>query len=553
MPEFVLGMAQWFMALLESIIGLRIFSQDNAGSDDSLPFSSSSEGYADGEEDYLQPSAGCYRDAVRSLSPIVAGGVGRSSQLSSSSGSNSSISSMAYGLFPHVTHSSSQLTVLEYVQASAVRQLACQMVRGGFTLTLIGAFDRGEPDALERWFYELDVVEALGINVQGGALRLPDGDEFQLPHWVSSWTLALVVMSEALSATQRQPRGTPAAVSGAGTATGTTLASDDGLRLARFADASVSRMLEFADAVAAVDLKHRSLTEKLLVLLNLHAHVSKASEILLPSLLDESGWPAASHDMNMMRSLVNKIDEDLSARKERLSEVMWRVMQDAKALISSKDSWDTMPQDGEIHETTELTMEFATMLRANESVLNSIVWRFSESWHQTSTANIIADLIGELEEQLEAESESSLMDPSVRYIFLLNNCDFIEQRLLDFPSGRVFGKYLSKLERYLKNYMDASWEPVLSCLQGNGATTTWFQIQNQCSPLVKFQSKLEATCRAQMMWKVPNPTLRQRLREAITKKVVGAYNDYLEAQKRGHGELCSSEGMEEMLNELFEG
>ncbi|KAK3135769.1 hypothetical protein QOZ80_5BG0423190 [Eleusine coracana subsp. coracana] len=203
------------------------------------------------------------------------------------------------------------------------------------------------------------------------------------------------------------------------------------------------------------------------------------------------------------------------------------------------------------------------MLWANDSVFNSIVWRFSDSWHHITTTNMIADMIRDLEYHLEEESKS-LQNNSQRYMFLLNNFDFIEEKLneIHFAPPRMFGKD-QKVGIYMRRYLAVSWEPVLSCLQSDGGTTTSCLFPSkQCSPLEKFQSMLEATCKAQMFWKVPNPKLRQRLREAIIGKVIGPYNDYGEAQpepKKHYDVLpincssSSSEGLNGMLNQLFEG
>uniref|UniRef100_A0A0A9B923 Exocyst subunit Exo70 family protein n=1 Tax=Arundo donax TaxID=35708 RepID=A0A0A9B923_ARUDO len=201
-----------------------------------------------------------------------------------------------------------------------------------------------------------------------------------------------------------------------------------------------------------------------------------------------------------------------------------------------------MPQDVKVHVTTELALDYIIMFWANESVLSSIVWCFSQSWHHTTTTNIVSDMIWDLEHQLEAESKS-VQNPSLTYIFLLNNFHYIEEKLnqFHFPSRRVFGKN-RKVESCLKSYLDVSWEPVLSCLQSYNATTPCL-FPKQCSLLQKFRTALKATCSAQKLWKVPNPMFRKRLREAITGKVIGAYNYYLEEhqeQLKRYGDLPSS-------------
>ena len=74
------------------------------------------------------------------------------------------------------------------------------------------------------------------------------------------------------------------------------------------------------------------------------------------------------------------------------------------------------------------------------------------------------------------------------------------------------------------------------------------------SPLLKFESKFQSTYAAQKLWKVPDPELRKRLREAIIEKVVSGFTSYLEDNNRiTLGVTVTPRELEEMLQELFEG
>ncbi|BAS93668.1 Os05g0369100 [Oryza sativa Japonica Group] len=164
---------------------------------------------------------------------------------------------------------------------------------------------------------------------------------------------------------------------------------------------------------------------------------------------------------------------------------------------------------------------------------------------------MIQQMLINFEDQLEKNSES-FSDPSLRYQFLLNNSYFVREEFLE-PSNYVYilpsGTTL-KFMQYQEKYMLASWEPVLYCLQDK--MPLWFP--KHSSQLSRFKSEFQKTCTPhQKLWKVPNPRLRQKLREAITDKVITGYKRYLE----DHPELekCSSDlqDMEDMVNELFEG
>ncbi|KAJ1258105.1 hypothetical protein BS78_10G048300 [Paspalum vaginatum] len=122
----------------------------------------------------------------------------------------------------------------------------------------------------------------------------------------------------------------------------------------------------------------------------------------------------------------------------------------------------------------------------------------------TSVVRLIRDLISCLEKQLEKTS-NFITDPGLRYIFLMNNCSFISQKILSLmlPSWTLFEDYkierskrrdsrrglppmedyvnqpdpnlqeeiqmdsnldsLIKIVRFIQAYLDSSWEPVMCC------------------------------------------------------------------------------------------
>jgi hypothetical protein len=52
-----------------------------------------------------------------------------------------------------------------------------------------------------------------------------------------------------------------------------------------------------------------------------------------------------------------------------------------------------------------------------------------------------------------------------------------------------------------------------------------------CSLLSKFESEFQKIYTTQMEWKVPDPRLRRRLRQAITEKIIPGYKKYIEDNK----------------------
>ncbi|CAL4893197.1 unnamed protein product [Urochloa decumbens] len=439
--------------------------------------------------------------------------------------------------------------------------LAGRMVRNGSMQALISAFSR-ESGVLERWFSELDLDFVLvGTRGSNNAGLLATNDH------CSRWGKGLTVMALVLSGsiTQGQLRGdwqTARAIrdgvasiknySVVEAGLSTVALSDAepyGLWIARFAEACFSTMLTFAATLTAE--QHQRLTFKLSRLLDMHSYISNAWETLMPSLLGESRLLLS----NEMKNLVRKIDSDFSRERHRLGEAIWRMTQETKALISRKDSWETIPQDGDIHKTTELILEFVTQFLKNESVLNSIVWRFSDFWYDTSAINVVMDMVHDMERQLEEKSQS-LSDPSLRYFFMVNNSHFIKQKLIcsyKVPFWSLCGRNL-KVESYVKTYLEVSWGPVIACL--HNTTTLSFRRR---SSLAKFHSEFKKICRVQKLWKVRDPDLRFMLRNAIISKVIPEYKKHLEERKDHQEEnsidfqRSSTEDLEDTLKELFEG
>lgn len=178
-----------------------------------------------------------------------------------------------------------------------------------------------------------------------------------------------------------------------------------------------------------------------------------------------------------------------------------------------------------------------------------------------------------LEEKLVKVSES-FPDQGLRFLFLLNNLYFIKESLLVFTLLKKAGnkerrrtlKYSSldihvaaifeKLDRHMDNYVQESWEPVLSCLFNPSHTlpspTLLCLLTRSHFVPPKFETAFQKTYATQKLWKVPDPNLRKSLRTAIIEKIIPDYTKYIEENNIATPKFTPKE-MEEMLQELFEG
>ncbi|EAZ08602.1 hypothetical protein OsI_30873 [Oryza sativa Indica Group] len=501
----------------------------------------------------LQSRRHSYLEEIRSLPVVSAGGSSSSSRSARSSSYYSSSKSSGGSRHRYVPYSSSSRRLVR-LEDKGPRDIARRMVRDGFMGKLVGEFGRAPISALDRWFSELDVGFVLpsALEKEKGELAL---DQFYNLA-VQRWARGITVMAEALSATQRYLQEEGSTVEGPAVFVElpTAQVDRDDLRLVRFVEATVCKMLAFADALAAYHTWHPM--DKFSGLMDVRISISEVSRIVMLTLKNESLWLPDSEEM---QSLINKIGNVFIHTKDNLDKATLTITNDAKAVtpvLSSMYSWETFPQSAEIHEATQLIMDYARLFLLYEVELV----RTLQCWpNMNAVSDIVQYMIINLIDHLEKKSES-LSDPSLRYLFLLNNSYFIQDQIYNnfFMRDRFHAKSMTSYSlpsdkyRYYQNcYLDVSWDPMLSCLHGK--MPLWFSKPSQ---LARFETEFQTTCRHQKLWKVPNPKLRQSLREAIIDKVITGptgYKKYLEAHPEQ--EKCSSDpqDMEDMVNELFEG
>uniref|UniRef100_A0A0D9VH04 Exocyst subunit Exo70 family protein n=1 Tax=Leersia perrieri TaxID=77586 RepID=A0A0D9VH04_9ORYZ len=506
----------------------------------------------------LAPSRGYdykYLEKIQSLSLVSSGG--------SSSSSSGTARSNEYGGSMSGSESSGShhryYVPSSFLRAGfevlCVRDITKQMVRDGFVLNLMGEYSRtpgGCPPVLERWFSELDVGWVLLRSSAAREKELDDEGGGGLGDLARRWMRGYAVMVHALAATSTT-RVRPLKLQTVAVELASDQLQDDDLRFARFAEASVSRMLAFAAALAACNT-WRCPMDKLLHLMQLHSCIPDQSGILMTSLEQEAGRLVDSEEM---QSLFNKMDHVVSSTGGNLATAIWRMAKKAEAvtpvLSGYTDSWETFPRNAEIHEVTRLIVKYARLFWENQSVLENILCSYYSNDepedHQTQyLTTLIVQMITNLERHLEKKSES-FSDSSLRYMFLLNNSYFIHDQFLATTYSLAWKAIIKNYEQYQESYMLLSWEHVLYCLHDK--MPLWFP--KYSSPLARFDSEFQKTCRHQKMWKVPCPKLRKTLREDIIGKVIAGLKKYL--QDHPEQEKCCSDhqDIKDMVNELFEG
>ncbi|KAI5009939.1 hypothetical protein ZWY2020_012076 [Hordeum vulgare] len=480
------------------------------------------------------PPRGLYRDQIQTVS--VSGVRRRSTTTFGHSGSSYSSASNSgpSNNSGYSSGSSSTVALERFGNQEELTSIARQMVREGFTQRMVQAFDGASPTpafksdgrppdhALKSWFSELDVDWVLQIHDEHCLRRLLQ----EKPEWtpqdlVQKWTRALTVIAASITELVFAFQWTPVA--------------------ALFGKASITEMLHAVDVIITVLQIH----EKLRPVLDMFACVCGMSHMITRAVIS----PEA-------RSIFNEIHGLLETEGNRLNKIIASTMKEVRTLVEEDDSWaiEISRGGGEVHNNTRFIMYcIASMTNAWTSVRNS-----APSQDTKSLGTFIYGTIQYVEGMLFRKSRS-LSDLSLQYMFLLNNSYFVAHVVSESSFIDELWDLELQLKANWKNYMDCyldvSWGHVLSCITKSrfpGPIQRWIKT----SSLAKFESAFHKTYQAQKFWKVPDPD-RDRLRRAITHRVISGYRNYLqehpELEKHVGRESSSPQVLQEMLGELFEG
>ncbi|EEE69529.1 hypothetical protein OsJ_28999 [Oryza sativa Japonica Group] len=352
------------------------------------------------------------------------------------------------------------------------------------------------------------------------------------------------------------------------------------VQFARFAEESILRMLAFVDAATLAvveedDDDHR-VAEALPGMLQVYACISEASPTVLAMFKEASDLLASGSSRHGQEAQVfDGMDGIFLRKRKKLSDAIWDMMEKVRSSFLQDGCWQVSPEASAsgVHETTVLMMNYIALLWRNDDVLTFILQdhHFSVFVSHTqgfsSVVNLITDIISCLGHKLEEIASSlsnSILDPALRCIFLLNNWQLVLHRIesLDLPSWALIDR--CRTRRYIDTYIDVFWSPLLCCIFiGNSSDTprkkTYrpaFGFRRYLS-LENFEIEFRKTYAKHKFFKVPDPKLRQRLRQAIIQKIIPHYSMYLEerAARGMHNRppKITPEQLKELLEELFEG
>ncbi|VAH53838.1 unnamed protein product [Triticum turgidum subsp. durum] len=426
--------------------------------------------------------------------------------------------------------------------AHELTMVARQMVSDGYTQRTVTAFDMASPapasgygsgpdraldGLLKSWFFQLDVDWILEIYNHRSVLCPHKGRNF-----VKSWIRAVMVIVASIKELLDIAHETSA--------------------VARFGNASISAMLVFVDDIVQVYKPGNPLA-----VLDMYICVSSASrDVLMVHVI-------SSEAQSILGEIANSFDRE---GNRLIESIFGTVMQMHQTLMKDDEEWAVhiLRGGGEVQMNIRFLVSYILLLRKAKASTENC----APSHNTEKLCDLIQDTTDYLKDLLLNKSELC-SDPSLRYMFLLNNSYFIAQMLE--PSAPLnlelhFGRHRElkltpECEKHMDSYLDASWGHVLCYIPRSkfpGLLQRWMRNNTSArAPLGQFKSAFYKTYRAQKFWKVPDPQLRDALRKTIAERVVSGYRVYLKEHPELEEYAChgdsSPDELEEMLAQLFEG
>ncbi|KAL5552547.1 hypothetical protein UlMin_039948 [Ulmus minor] len=271
-------------------------------------------------------------------------------------------------------------------------------------------------------------------------------------------------------------------------------------------------------------------------------------------------------------SIAKEITNEASTTKSRLGEAIVSIFCDMENSIKSDNGRIPVPS-GAVHPLTRYVMNYLKYACEYKETLEQVFQQrvISENdSNKTKTAafsNQLLSVMDLLDANLDMKSKL-YRDPSLRFIFLMNNGRYIVQKIKGSTEiHQLMGdtwcrKRSSNLRQYHKNYQRETWGKVLQCLGHEG-----LQVNGKVSkPVLKerfkmFTAMFDEIHKTQSTWVVSDEQLQSELRVSISAVMIPAYRNFLGRFKQflDPGRQVEkyikyqSEDIETMIEEFFDG
>ncbi|KVH97873.1 exocyst complex component EXO70B1-like [Cynara cardunculus var. scolymus] len=322
----------------------------------------------------------------------------------------------------------------------------------------------------------------------------------------------------------------------------------------------VTSLLDYAAAVA---IRKRS-AERLFKFLDMHEALNGLREATNDS-SDETKDEQSCNDLNA----------EISSVIDRIGEGVVNMFGDLENSIRNDVAKTPVP-GGAVHPLTRYVLNYVTCACEYGDTLEPIFQQNAklnqatspEEMEKSPMAAQIMSVMSVLDDNLAVKS-TLYKDPSLRYIFLMNNGRYILQKVKGSSEvKKVMGddwcrRRSSEVRHYHKSYQRETWTRVLQCISQEG-----IQVKGKVDKKVlkerlkNLNAMLDEIGKTQSTWVVSEEQLLSELRASISGVVIPAYRSFVGRYKHHlEGGVKSidkyikyqPEDIETLIESLFEG
>ncbi|TVU20783.1 hypothetical protein EJB05_30379, partial [Eragrostis curvula] len=415
----------------------------------------------------------------------------------------------------------SGMICIERKSLSALDDIARIMIRGGYQHILRGAF---EPHCAQLARY----IEIFDINKIFGSHMEEPRDNL-----VKVWTSTMRILTGLLTEMQRE-------LDQQDLGSFNSLKEEYFLTIARI---SILKLLNSASSIIQVDDSSCNNTHTVVT-----SDLTKIITVVKMYKVLDRGMPT------ILSFFSGKTKEDVVAEGEklinRLSNMFFKLSVELNNKVRSEHMFIT---NTGVHRATKYMMHHIRLVAQQKNTIHLILKGDFKAFGEMLTRLILS-----LEFMLNMNSRS-LQLRGQQQIFRLNNVHFLleeanKDTVLRLILGqRWFSQCSFRLEQFIEDYVDASWAPLMSSFRRRTKLMTILWSHRQL--FEKFASSLKMTCTVQKTWKVSDQSIRQKLRMAISQRVIPLYQMHMEyySEKMCKSEKYSIEQIESEIRQLFEG
>ncbi|KAK2376576.1 exocyst complex component EXO70B1 [Trifolium repens] len=220
---------------------------------------------------------------------------------------------------------------------------------------------------------------------------------------------------------------------------------------------------------------------------------------------------------------------------KRLGEAIKGIFMEMENLIRCDAAQLAVPSGG-IHPITRYVMNYLRAASRSRQTLEQV---FVDREDSTFSLSVQMGLIMELlDRNLEAKSKI-YEDPTLCYVFLMNNCRYIVLHIKGGELGSILGdaviqKHTAKGRHYHANYQRNSWNKVLEflTLDGNASMQPNEEASSMKEKLNSFNMLFEKICRVQSSWFIFDKHLKRKIITSIVKLLLPAYAKFIRRFQR---------------------